>query len=327
MIRHVVRRGDSLWGLAGQYLGSGARWPEIHKFHDEFALGGKYPNLLPIKNPNLIFVGQTIFIPPRSSKPYTLSQGKPWPKVEVTKPATGLDLKVVYKIEDGQSQYKQVLPHCTLEAKLSGTIAIENMTHGRYRHNLELALSKDAPAVKQKLGQFSDHAFRDLTKGVELGYQNGHVTLKAPIMAQAGLGPYTIKVVAENPMKLKGSLKPETISATADVEGRKYKYTADIAFDVTVTLHPTPPKLAPEVVKGTVAPTKPADLPVLKTNEGIVADMVNKFMITITILLLGTVMLRTKVAAALSGNVSIGAFSHPVNMNYPGNQRYFNNSI
>ncbi len=220
-----------------------------------------------------------------------------------------------------------MLPHCTLEAKLSGTIAIENMTHGRYRHNLELALSKDAPAVKQKLGQFSDHAFRDLTKGVELGYQNGHVTLKAPIMAQAGLGPYTIKVVAENPMKLKGSLKPETISATADVEGRKYKYTADIAFDVTVTLHPTPPKLAPEVVKGTVAPTKPADLPVLKTNEGIVADMVNKFMITITILLLGTVMLRTKVAAALSGNVSIGAFSHPVNMNYPGNQRYFNNSI
>ncbi len=109
MIRHVVRRGDSLWGLAGQYLGSGARWPEIHKFHDEFALGGRHPQLLPIKDPNLIFVGQTIFIPPRSSKPYTLSQGKPWPKVEVTKPATGLDLKVVYKIDDSQSQYKQVL--------------------------------------------------------------------------------------------------------------------------------------------------------------------------------------------------------------------------
>ena len=173
MIRHVVRRGDSLWGLAGQYLGSGARWPEIDKFHNEFALGGRHPQLLPIKDPNLIFVGQTIFIPPRSSKPYTLSQGKPWPKVEVTKPATGLDLKVVYKIDDSQSQYKQVLPHCTLEAKLSGTIAIENMTHGRYRHNLELALSKDAPAVKQKLGEFSDHAFRDLTKGVELGFQNG----------------------------------------------------------------------------------------------------------------------------------------------------------
>ncbi len=107
MIRHVVRRGDSLWGLAGRYLGSGARWPEIDQFHNEFALGGRHPQLLPIKDPNLIFVGQTIFIPPRSLKPHTLSQGKPWPKVEVTKPATGLDLKVVYKIEDGQSQYKQ----------------------------------------------------------------------------------------------------------------------------------------------------------------------------------------------------------------------------
>ncbi|MFZ1983848.1 MAG: LysM peptidoglycan-binding domain-containing protein, partial [Desulfatitalea sp.] len=69
MIRHVVRRGDSLWGLAGQYLGSGKRWPEIDKYHNEFALGGKDPQLLPIKDPNLIFVGQVIFIPSRSLKP------------------------------------------------------------------------------------------------------------------------------------------------------------------------------------------------------------------------------------------------------------------
>ncbi len=310
MIRHVVRRGDSLWGLAGQYLGSGARWPEIHKFHDEFALGGKYPQLLPIKDPNLIFIGQEIFIPPRSQKPYTLSQGKPWPKVTVTKPATGLDLKVVYKIEDGQSQYKQVLPHCTIEAKLSGTIAIQNMTHGRYRHNLELVLSKDAPAVKQKLGQFSDHAFRDLTKGVELGFQDGHVTLKAPIMAQAGLGPYTIKVVAENPMKLKGSLKPETISATADVEGRKYKYTADIAFDVTVTLHPTLPKVTPETVKVTVPEKEPARYKI-GTNEDVT------FAVFVTLLLLSAAAWPSRMAGAMGGTTSIGPFLHHIDMNHP----------
>ncbi|MFZ1983580.1 MAG: LysM peptidoglycan-binding domain-containing protein [Desulfatitalea sp.] len=73
MIRHIVRRGDSLYSLAGQYLGSGTRWPEIDKFHNEFALGGKQPQLLLIKDPNLIFVGQVIFIPPRSLKPYTLT--------------------------------------------------------------------------------------------------------------------------------------------------------------------------------------------------------------------------------------------------------------
>jgi hypothetical protein len=235
--------------------------------------------------------------------------------VTVTKPATGLDLKVVYKIEDGQSQYKQVLPHCTIEAKLSGSIAIENLTHGRYRHNLELALSKDAPAVKQKLGQFSDHAFRDLTKGVELGFQDGHVTLKAPIMAQAGMGPYTIKVVAENPMKLKGSLKPETISATADVEGRKYKYTADIAFDVTVTLHPKLPKVAPESIKEILPAKEPArDGYKIGTGEDVT------FAVFITLLLLSVAAWPSRLAGAMSGTTSIGPFLHRIDMNHPRNQ-------
>lgn len=316
MIRHVVRRGDSLWGLAGQYLGAGARWPEIHKFHDEFALGGKYPQLLPIKDPNLIFVGQEIFIPPRSLKPVTLSQGTPWPKVEVTKPATGLDLKVVYKIDDSQSQYKQVLPHCTLEAKLSGTIAIENMTHGRYRHNLELALSKDAPAVKQKLGEFSDHAFRDLTKGVELGFQDGVVTIKAPIMYQAGLGTYTVKVVAESPMKFKGSLKPKTISATVDVEGRKYKYTADIAFDVTVALHPRPTRPVPEVARDIVTEEETAFKRVSNNGKNEVP-----FSVYITLLLLTAIAWHWRVAGALNSTTSIGPYLHHIDMGHPRNHR------
>jgi len=324
MIRHVVRRGDSLWGLAGQYLGSGARWPEIDKFHNEFALGGRHPQLLPIKDPNLIFVGQTIFIPPRSQKPYTLSQGKPWPKVEVTKPATGLDLKVVYKIDDSQSQYKQVLPHCTLEAKLSGTIAIENMTHGRYRHNLELALSKDAPAVKQKLGQFSDHAFRDLTKGVELGFKDGRVTIKAPLMYRAGIGPYTVKVESESPMKLKGSLKPETISATVDVEGRKFKYTADIAFDVTVTLTPTPPKPAPEVARERTRPARDLQSE-MEAAPG--RNVVLNFMVTLTLIVIGTVMWQSRMAAAMSSTTSPGPFLHYIDMKNPQHQQAYPGTI
>jgi hypothetical protein len=222
---------------------------------------------------------------------------------------------VVYKIEEGQSQYKHVLPHCTLEAKLSGTIAIENMTHGRYRHNLELALSKDAPAVKQKLGQFSDHAFRDLTKGVELGFQNGRVTIKAPIMYHAGIGPYTVKVESESPMKLKGSLKPETISTTVDVEGRKYKYTADIAFDVTVTLHPTSPKVAPETVKVVVPEKEPA-----RGGSKIGSNDDVTFAVFITLLLLSTVAWHWRMAGAMSGTTSIGPFLHHIDMNHPRNQ-------
>jgi hypothetical protein len=207
------------------------------------------------------------------------------------------------------------LPHCTIEAKLSGTIAIQNMTHSRYRHNLELALSKDAPAVKQKLGQFSDHAFRDLTKGVELGFQDGEVTIKAPIMYKAGLGPYSVVVVAENPTKLKGSLKPDTISSTTDVEGRKYKYTADIAFDVSVTLHPTTTKPAPDVARGASIEEETAFKRVSNKSNNEVT-----FSVLITILLLTAVAWYSRVAGPVNSSTSIGPYFHHIDMGHPRNQ-------
>jgi nucleoid-associated protein YgaU len=30
---HTVRRGDSLWNLAGRYPGNHNRWPAIHDYH------------------------------------------------------------------------------------------------------------------------------------------------------------------------------------------------------------------------------------------------------------------------------------------------------
>ncbi|MBI5895161.1 MAG: hypothetical protein HZB24_03815 [Desulfobacterales bacterium] len=130
-------------------------------------------------------------------------------------------------------------------------------------------------------------------------------------MTQAGMGPYSIKVVAENPMKLKGSLKPETISATVDVEGRKYKYTADIVFDVTVTLHPTPPKVSPERVKLVVPEKAPA--------RGGYDEEVS-FAVSIMLLLLSTVAWHWRMAGALSGTTSTGPFLHNIDLNHPRNQ-------
>ena len=57
-IRYTVRRGDSLWGLAYRYLGSGTRYPLIMDEHNkEVARFGPHGRLLSIKDPNLIFVG------------------------------------------------------------------------------------------------------------------------------------------------------------------------------------------------------------------------------------------------------------------------------
>ncbi|WP_097026181.1 LysM peptidoglycan-binding domain-containing protein [Clostridium peptidivorans] len=47
---HTVVKGDTLWHIAKRYLGDGARYPEIAKLNN-------------IKNPNHIYIGQTIKIP------------------------------------------------------------------------------------------------------------------------------------------------------------------------------------------------------------------------------------------------------------------------
>ena len=50
---HTVVRGDTLWGIARQFLGNGNRWPEIFERNRD-----------QIQNPNLIFPGQVLRLPP-----------------------------------------------------------------------------------------------------------------------------------------------------------------------------------------------------------------------------------------------------------------------
>ena len=50
--RYTVVKGDSLWKIAQEYLGSGRQWTELYEM-----------NRAAIKDPDLIFVGQTLTIP------------------------------------------------------------------------------------------------------------------------------------------------------------------------------------------------------------------------------------------------------------------------
>jgi hypothetical protein len=90
-IRQCIQKGDSLWSLAGRYLGSGTRYPQITAFHNKEA--ARY-GLRHIDNENLIFVGETILIPPRQKFPEpgngTKAAGDHLP--------IPLNLKVTYKI-------------------------------------------------------------------------------------------------------------------------------------------------------------------------------------------------------------------------------------
>jgi hypothetical protein len=247
-IRLTVRRGDSLWSLACRYLGSGDRYPQIYDFHNQEAARC---GLRPIKKPDLIFVGQTILIPPRPKFPKpgngTKAEGSHWP--------IPLNLKVTYTIgrDTPPIIYEAFYGDYSIRTELSGEIGIENKTpgHFKYVHNYELAMSKDSLQAKQKLYDTYDPALAALTAKPEMVFESGRVKIKAPIATNANLGPYAIEVQAVTPIQMSGTFKPPTINGDLEMGRRKYKYSADIKFKVDVVWHQRP-KGGPEPVEETV---------------------------------------------------------------------------
>lgn len=238
-ICHTVRRGDTLWSLAGRYLGSGAKWPAILERHNREALrpdGAK--RLLFIKNPNLIYVGQYILIPGDHKKvpPGTGNRH------EADKDALPFNLKITYTIgrETPPIVYVVEGPHFTITSEVSGEIAVELASSDRFVHSLELGISKDESEAKLKLKEAYDPAVKALTTKPEIKFSaaDGKVTIESPITAEAGLGPFTVKVQAVSPMHMSGTLSPPTIHGEVEAGGRKYKYSADLEFKVNVVYVP-----------------------------------------------------------------------------------------
>ena len=239
-IRHMVRRGDSLWRLAGIYLGNGDRYQSIVDYHNqEAARFGRNGGLLPIDDPNLIYVGQTVMVPSREKLPPP-GTGK---RHEAVSTATGLGLKLEYNFEDGKNPIKykpMVTRDYTITSQMTGKITIENMTHNGFRHNFEIAMAVDKNELSSKL-EFGDKALAELTRSVEPQFDvaTGKMTLKASIATHANIGPYTFEVKADAPNHFTYTFKPEPISAIVEKDRRRYKYCAEIAFKVDVILHPT----------------------------------------------------------------------------------------
>ena len=106
--RHVVVRGDTLWGISGKFLKEPWRWPEIWNMNRE-----------QIKNPHLIYPGEVVYLD-RSGKSPRLRVGKP------VKSAAGRTIKLEPQIYS--SSVRQAIPSIPpnqIEPFLSQPLVVE----------------------------------------------------------------------------------------------------------------------------------------------------------------------------------------------------------
>lgn len=165
-------------------------------------------------------------------------------KLEASNPATALGVKVEYNFEEGTNpiQYKPlVTPDYTIKTEMTGKITIQSLTPDSGRVSYELATALDKPEMTSKL-QFNNKALAHLTQSVEPKFDmaTGRISLKASIAAHADIGPYHFEVEAEGFNRLKAVFKPESISGVFQMGKGRYKFSADIAFKIEITLHPAP---------------------------------------------------------------------------------------
>lgn len=166
--RYTVKKGDTLWDLAGKYLGNNTDWPKIYEHNNQpqvVATTGKK-----IVNPDRIYIGQTIYIPPKS---IATAQPKPIAKspVMLKKPDTGKKTAVpfkgvpfAYKLSDLPSS-KVASPAFIAEIRLSGTLTIQRVDASNL---LAFAASKEQFFMSSK--RETDIALNKLVTQNEVGW-------------------------------------------------------------------------------------------------------------------------------------------------------------
>jgi hypothetical protein len=105
--RHVVVRGDTLWGISGKFLKEPWRWPEVWNMNRE-----------EIKNPHLIYPGQVVYLD-RSGKTPRLRLGKP------VKSRSGTDKLQPHIYSDPIQQAIPSIPPNQIEPFLSQPLVVE----------------------------------------------------------------------------------------------------------------------------------------------------------------------------------------------------------
>jgi LysM repeat protein len=238
-LQYEVKRGDSLWNLAGRHLGDSDRWPELLNFHNDLAdkYGTTSSRVFRIIDPNKIFVEQILYLPVRGkqlSRPAT-EKGT---KNQAGQIAIPINLKIDYTFGHDVPPiiYTQETPEGTIKTEMRGKISIELIAPRRYRHNLELLLAKDETHCRQKLNEVYIPAFSALTAFPDIALEGNSVIITPQGPAKAALPSYKIPLAEKSRKKMHGNLKVQKNDKGIKVEGKQYKFSHDIEIIVNVHL-------------------------------------------------------------------------------------------
>lgn len=238
-LQHVIRRGDSLWALAGRHLGNPARWRELHAYHNDQVArtGGNRGRIFLIQNPDVIFVGQILLLPIRDK--HLLSKTKDTRGGELAKKiAIPIELQVEYNIGNGNKPiiYDRETGGHKVISELSGKITIEIISSYRHEHHLDLLMCKDIAHCKNKLNELYTPVINALLAEPELVFDKHKVVVTFPLAAKADIKPYAVHLSSGANGNLAGNLQPPPITGVIELDGRKFRYNAEIAMGVDVQL-------------------------------------------------------------------------------------------
>jgi|GEM_PF-2630955 len=236
-LQYVIRRGDSLWALAGRHLGNPARWPELYSFHNEHVLrmGGDRGSAFRIQNPNAIFVGQILFLPIRGKRIMS-AMTTTRSKTTAERAAIPIDLRIEYAFGSAGEpiRYVQESKDKVITAEMSGKISIEMNSADRHRCNLELLMSKDALQCKKNLDEIYSPAISALVSEPNMMFETGRVIIDSPIAAGAGTKPFVVNVSIGSQGRMMGAFEAPPAIGSVEVGKRKFNYRAEIGLKIEV---------------------------------------------------------------------------------------------
>lgn len=187
----IVRKGDSLWKLAEQYLGSGRKWRTLLDYNNS-------PDVVKetktrIIDPDLIFIGQTLYIPggavtpapsptpapvpkkPSNSKPSARPQPKPsaqrLPQDTAKQRANDLvGIPLKYDLQQ-LPEINLISPVYLVKVKMTGSITIQAKKAVEFAEitpeQLKITAKREADMALQKLVSECEAAYNPATGEVE----------------------------------------------------------------------------------------------------------------------------------------------------------------